>query len=322
MIVRTPLRLSLVGGGSDLRYFYEIDGGMSLGMAINYYNYIFFAEAANSTSHIITDRENIETNKLENIKNILVKNILIKFKIKSKKIFIFSDLPYGSGLGSSSAMSVGMLKGISFINNLNYKKKQIAEEAFKLEELTSGSTIGKQDHFMSSFGNINLYKYNKDSSTSIENIKLSKQKLQNLESHLLLIKIGSFRNASEILHDQKNNLIFNENKINNMKKLLTYVAPIKKCLISEDFKELGKLISETWEIKKTFSKLISNKKVNDLYQYVLSLGAYGAKLNGAGSSGYLLVICNQKVKNSIYSKLKNETILNVSINMNGSEILE
>lgn len=322
MIIRTPLRLSLVGGGSDLRYFYEINGGMSIGLGLNYFNYIFFTNSNNNTNHIISDKENIVTNDHDNIKDTLIRNICIKYKLHNKKIFIFSDLPYGSGLGSSSAMCVGVINGINKINNLKLNKQQIAERAFGIEELATGSTIGKQDHYMSSFGNINLFKYNKDSSTDIENIKISNEKINDFESNLLLIKVGLYRNASEILHDQKNNLIFSKKKFNNMKNLLSFVEPAKECLINSDYKELGKIVSETWEIKKTFSKFISNKKIDELYKYLISLGIYGGKLLGAGSSGYFLAICDNKIKSKIIDNLNDDDFLNVNINLNGSEILD
>jgi D-glycero-alpha-D-manno-heptose-7-phosphate kinase len=315
------LRLSLVGGGSDLRYFYEINGGMSLGLAINYFNYIFFTNSKNNTNHIISDKENIETNNYEAIKDTLIRDICIKYKLINKKIFIFSDLPYGSGLGSSSAMCVGIINGINKIHNLNLNKQELAERAFDIEEMATGSTIGKQDHYMSSFGNINLFKYNKDSTTDIENINISKENIKEFESHLLLIKIGSFRNASEILHDQKNNLISSKKKFENMNKLLSFVEPAKKCLINSDYKGLGKIISETWEIKKTFSKLISNKKIDELYSYLISMGIYGGKLLGAGSSGYFLAICDNKAKSKIINKLNDNDLLNININFNGSERL-
>ena len=106
-----------------------------------------------------------------------------------------------------------------------------------------------------------------------------------------------------------------------MKNLLSFVEPAKECLINSDYKELGKVVSETWEIKKTFSKFITNKKIDELYKYLISLGIYGGKLLGAGSSGYFLAICDNKVKSKIMDNLNDDDLLNVNINLNGSEIL-
>ena len=318
MIIRTPLRLSLVGGGSDLRYFYEINEGMSLGFPINYYNYIFFSKTKNKYSHIISDKENIQTSDLKNIKDNLLRNILVNLNFKNQKIFIFSDLPYGTGLGSSSAMSVGLVNGINIINNLNLSKEQIAEKAFNIEEESSGSTIGKQDHYMSCFGNINLFKYKKDSQTKIKNLDLSTQNIINLESHLVLIRVGGFRNAAEILYDQKSNLINNDNKIYQMKALLALIPDVVNSLKKENYKELGKLISETWEIKKNFSKFITNKDINDLYSNLCNLGIYGGKLLGAGSSGYFLAICNKNVKKKIFDLFSIDRLLSIKVDSKGS----
>ena len=191
MIIRTPLRLSLVGGGSDLRYFYNEFNGISLGFPIKKYNYVYLTQnIKEDIIQIVSDKENIETSNLNNIKDPLIREILRNFKINGQKIFIFSDLAHGTGLGSSSAMTVSLLNGINFLKNLKMNKTNIAEKAFEIEELCSGSTIGKQDHYMSSFGGINIFKYNKNKVAKVEKINLPKSKIINLEKSLILIRVG------------------------------------------------------------------------------------------------------------------------------------
>ena len=318
MIIRTPLRLSLAGGGSDLRYFYELNEGMSLGFPINYYNYIFFSKNNNGQSHIISDKENIETSDLKTIKDNLLRNILTEMKFNNQKIFIFSDLPYGTGLGSSSAMAVSLVNGLNIINNLKLTKDQIAEKAFIIEEKSSGSTIGKQDHYMSCFGKVNLFKYKKSSQTKIKNLNLSPQSISNLESHIVLIRIGGYRNATEILYDQKSNLTSDFFKNQQMNSLIAMIPSIIESLKKENYRELGKLISETWEIKKTFSKFISNLEIDELYTKLINLGVYGGKLLGAGSSGYFLAICNRKVKEKISNNFSSDRLLSIKVDLKGS----
>ena len=319
MIIKTPLRLSLVGGGSDLRYFYEKNNGMSLGFPIKNYNYIFFSKINNQLLQIVSDKENIETSNPYLIKDNIIRSIFTKYKIDKKKVFIFSDLPYGTGLGSSSAMTVGFINAINSIQNLKMKRQEIAETAYKIEEEYSGSTIGKQDHFMSTFGGINLFKYKKNSKTTIESINISKKKIQNLEDSILLIRVGGIRNAVEILHDQKSNLISNQSKQENMKKIIQFVPYVKEAIIKSDMKELGRLISLTWELKKSLSKLISNTLVDQLYDFLISQGIYGGKLLGAGSSGYFLAICDPKTKQKLIKKF-NDDALSINVDTDGTHI--
>lgn len=319
MIIKTPLRLSLVGGGSDLRYFYEKNNGMSLGFPIKNYNYIFFSKINNQLLQIVSDKENIETSNPYLIKDNIIRSIFTKYKIDKKKVFIFSDLPYGTGLGSSSAMTVGFINAINSIQNLKMKRQEIAETAYKIEEEYSGSTIGKQDHFMSTFGGINLFKYKKNSKTTIENLNISKKKIQNLEDSILLIRVGGIRNAVEILHDQKSNLISNQSKQENMKKIIQFVPYVKEAIIKSDMKELGRLISLTWELKKSLSKLISNTLVDQLYDFLISQGIYGGKLLGAGSSGYFLAICDPKTKQKLIKKF-NDDALSINVDTDGTHI--
>lgn len=321
MIIKTPLRLSLVGGGSDLSYFYQNHEGMSLGFPINYYNYIFISKIENKLIHFISDKENIETSDYLSIKNDLLRSIITKYKISQKKIFIFSDLPYGTGLGSSSAMATGLINAINDIKSLGYSKKKIADEAYMIEYKTFGSTIGKQDHYMSAFGGINLFKYKKDGRTIIERLNISKTEILNLENHILLIRVGGIRNASEILHDQKNNLIHDETKFRNMKELIKFVPLVKNTILNANFKVMGRLISETWKLKKSFSKYISTKEIDKLYDFLIDNGIYGGKLLGAGQSGYFMAVCNPRVKSKIIDCLPSDKILKIKLEKNGSKII-
>ncbi len=321
MIIKTPLRLSLAGGGSDLSYFYRKHEGSSIGFPIKFYNYIHISNLDSKLIKFVSDKENIETHDYKTIKNDILRNVISKYKINQKKIFVFSDLPYGTGLGSSSAMSVGLVKGISIIKNLQFNDNEIANIAYEIEKKSSGSTIGKQDHYMSSFGGMNLFTYKKDETTKVQKIKLSNIDIANIEKNLLLIRVGGIRNASEILHDQKNNLIHNEKKFHNMKLLVSFVPLVKNSIKNANFKELGRLISETWELKKTFSKYISNNEVEKLYDYLKSYGIYGGKLLGAGQSGFFLVICNPKVRKKIINSLPNDKILNFNLDQKGSRII-
>ena len=131
--------------------------------------------------------------------------------------------------------------------------------------------------------------------------------------------MGGIRNAVEILHDQKSNLISNQSKQENMKKIIQFVPYVKEAIIKSDMKELGRLISLTWELKKSLSKLISNTLVDQLYDFLISQGIYGGKLLGAGSSGYFLAICDPKTKQKLIKKF-NDDALSINVDTDGTHI--
>ena len=321
MIVQSPLRVSLMGGGSDLRYFYEKNSASSIGFPINKYCYANISDFYSKGINLVSEKENYFTTNPKNISNVLLRAILMKFKINNKKINIFNDIPFGNGLGSSSSLTVCLTKAFSILNKIPLNKNKIAEKAFLIEEKISGSTIGKQDHFMSTYGGINKFSYGKNK-TIVKNLKFSNEEINEIQKNFLLIKVGNERKACDVLYDQKNNLVSDLKKIKNMSDIVSMVPLVENALLKLDFNQIGSYLKESWELKKSFSTKISNKEVDDLYNYLCDLGIYGGKLLGAGGSGFFMVVLNPSVRKKIYEKINYSKLLEIKIDMNGCKLIK
>jgi D-glycero-alpha-D-manno-heptose-7-phosphate kinase len=310
-----------MGGGSDLRYFYEKNLASSIGFPINKYCYVNISDFYSKGINLVSERENYFTNDPKSISNVLLRAILTEFKVNNKKINIFNDIPFGNGLGSSSSLTVCLTKAFSFLNKMPLNKNKIAEKAFLIEEKISGSTIGKQDHYMSTYGSINKFSYG-NKKTIVKSLKFSHEEIDEIQKNFLLIKVGNERKAYDILYDQKNNLVSEQKKIQNMSDIVSMVPLVEKALLKFDFKKIGSYLKESWELKKSFSNKISNQKVDDLYNYLCDLGIYGGKLLGAGGSGFFMAISNPTVKKKIYEKINYSKLLEIKIDMNGCKIIK
>ena len=316
MLVRSPLRVSLVGGGSDLRYFYSSNLAQSIGFSINKYVYVYVSDFIKNKINFTSSNETVITDDHNLIKNEILRGFIKSYKINSKKYVVFSDLFSGTGLGSSSAMAVSL---IYTLQNHNKNKGYLAEEAFKLEEEISGSTVGKQDHYFSAYGGFNKFIYSNDSKVKVKKIDLSKNQIKDILNHIVLIKVGSTRRAYEILHDQKNNINNSFQAKKSLKEIVSLVDETSDYLVNCNFRKLGMIINESWKLKKNLSNYISNKEISKL-ENELSHKIYGGKLLGAGGSGYYLVIASKKTINDLKLKFK-DRILNFEIDLYGTKLI-
>lgn len=321
MIIRTPLRISLIGGGSDLRYFYENFNAGSIGFPIQLYTYSHIRR--NFTNNIKFNSLNKKLNfsGIKNCKEKTITDIIKYLKQSNFDINLFADIAYGSGLGSSSSNLISIINSVNSYFNLNMSDTQISEVAFIAEEKNSMGVIGKQDHYTCNHGGINQFIYNKKK-TVIKKIFSTADDLKYFSKYFYLIKIGSSRQSIKILKNQKNNILkSNSLALKNLNDIVRCIPDMKKALIKRDFKIIGQLINYTWEKKKSFSNSISNKLIDNLYDFLIkSKLIYGGKLVGAGGSGYLLIITNLKNFNIIKDKINYECF-KVEISSQGSQII-
>jgi len=321
IISKTPLRVSFVGGGTDMPYFYKQYGGATISCAINRYVYVTVRFHNNYQEKYRLNYSKTEnTNSLNKIKNLRIKNVIKMLKIK-KPLYIntFADIPANSGLGSSSSFTVGLIKALSKLNNKIFSKKQIAEMAFKIESVITHNSIGKQDHYIAAFGGLNYIKYNKKQ-IKISPIDISKKKLNLLFNKMILIWTGQNRSARAVLNDQKNNI---KKNIYYLKKMNKHTMEFKKEILNGklDIKKLFKIISQTWEIKKKLSNLITNKNIEKLFIKIKKKGAQIGKLLGAGNGGFILIHVNSKVKKKLISNLAKKKYFDFNLDENGVTIL-
>jgi D-glycero-alpha-D-manno-heptose-7-phosphate kinase len=308
IITRTPLRITLGGGGTDLPEFYEKHGGFWIGATIDKYIYVAIKERFEKELRIVYSELELVNGYLS-IKHPIIKELFKKFSIWQNIEFVtFADLPGGSGLGSSGAFTVGAIKAI----NPDWNGNKLAESAYDIERNKLNRSVGKQDQYCAAFGGLRIY-----TSDRIGNVRSSQLMIPELADKLMLIYTSNIRNSESIL-----------SKVKTSEEQLLEIQEIGKLsaisIVDKDWKSLGELMNEHWNIKKTISSDMSTHRINDIYDKCISLGAYGGKLVGAGSGGFImLVVPNEEVKRKIIVSDVTDKICHVPCRFTytGSEVL-
>ena len=303
IITKSPFRVSFVGGGSDLPSFYNHDIGAVLSVSINKYIYIsshkFFSPDQVRLKYSQT--ETIE--KISDIKHPIFKEVLKKFNINGAlEISSNADIPSGSGLGSSSSFTANLLLNHYVRENKFITKEQLAQEACDIEMNKLKEPIGKQDHYAAVYGGLNVIVFKPSGEVDVEPLFIKEKTKKTLESRLLLFYTGSQRSASAIL-DQQRKEMSNSKKRDIVKQMVELVWECKKVLYEDNLEKFGSLLAQNWELKKQLTDRISNNDINELVERGLSAGATGAKLLGAGESGFLLFYCDEKYQHKLRSEL-------------------
>lgn len=303
IIVRAPLRISFVGGGTDLPDFYRVFTGQVISATIDKYVYVAINPApllkGFSARYSIT--ENVKT--VNQLKNDRIREVMIALGVRDNmEIGIFSHLPTGTGLGASSSFTVALVKGLSSYLGKRLDKKEIAEIASDLEIKTLKEPIGKQDQYAATFGGFNIFQFNSDETVDIDSILLDYKKRIDLEHHMLIFFTGITREASSILAEQKKNI---PDKLEILRSMAKSVDTFKQNLIKGNFETLGTLLHENWLKKKALASKVSNQTIDRLYEAGMKTGAWGGKVLGAGGGGCIMFLSPINKKNKIRKALKN-----------------
>jgi len=296
ILVRSPLRISLGGGGTDLPSYYKEHEGFLIAAAINKYVFV-------SVMNPFSEGYILKYSEYENVKNINdIKHPIIRESLKlgfkeNLEITTLADLPSGTGLGSSGTFTTALLKALYANSGKNLNQADLAELACEIEINKLKEPIGKQDQYIASYGGISSFRFNKDDSVDVEALNISDDTLYDLEDNLMLFFTGFSRSASKILQDQKTKSDKNNvemlNNLHNVKKL-GYES--KNALESGDTKIFGEIMHEHWENKKKRSGGMSNPKINEWYEIAMQNGAIGGKLVGAGGGGFLMFMAKDRNK--------------------------
>jgi D-glycero-alpha-D-manno-heptose-7-phosphate kinase len=318
IITRTPFRVSFAGGGSDLRDFYSRNGyGAVVSTAINKYMYIvihpYFHDKIRVKYSMTEDVEEVDE-----IRHPIVRECLRKVQIeRGIEIASFADVPAGTGLGSSSAFTVGLLNALYAYKGKVVSKERLAREACDIEIERLGEPIGKQDQYATAYGNINYIRFSKDETVDVTPIFLTEFSRKSLEEKLCLYYTGGERKASDILEEQKRN-ISNEDKFSSLQKIVNLTDVLRDSLQEGDLDSLGPILHKGWQLKKELSKRISTDGINRLYDKFIKSGAEGGKLLGAGSTGFLLIYSNKHDRLQRFFGLK---VLPFNIDREGTKII-
>jgi D-glycero-alpha-D-manno-heptose-7-phosphate kinase len=302
IIARSPLRISLGGGGTDVPSYYENHEGFLLSAAIDKYVYVTVMRPFKQGIYLkYSEIEHVEN--ISEIKHPIVREVLAELKLNTPQIEIttLADIPSGTGLGSSGSFTTALIKSLYAHYRKNLHPKELAELACEIEINRLHEPIGKQDQYIAAFGGITEFYFHKDGSVTSKALNIAMNTLHDLEDNLLLFFTGISRSAGSILRDQvdKSNAQ-NKDMLDNLHFTKGLGLRSKDALINGDTRKFGELMHEHWEHKKSRSAGMSNEYIDNAYSSAIKNGAVGGKLVGAGGGGFLLFYVHDK------EKLRNE----------------
>lgn len=324
IISKTPLRVSFFGGGTDIPRYYEKYGGRVISTTIDKYLYV----TLKTQSEFFNEKYRLNyfntevTSTIKDIKNETIRETL-KYKKTKEKLYIstISDIPSGSGLGSSSSFCVGLIKVINFLKGKVQSDYQIAKSACEIELSKMKKPIGIQDQFAVSIGGINYLKFKEGFNPEVSKIKLKDNFLKEFQNSMVLIWTGKSRNANNVLDNQ---LKYLEQNSVYYEKLNSLTKEAFKLFKKNNFdqKTFSKLLNENWRLKQQLSNKITNKNIKSFFSVIEEFGDCGAKICGAGNGGFIL-LCYNNNKNLklILSKLKNPLYFPLKLSFNSSNII-
>lgn len=330
LIVRSPLRISLAGGGTDLPVYYRQYGGAVINTAIDRYFFVHL-KTQNSNGLEIASADfrtffrhdgNYPLSWEGDLE--LPRAVLQQFGIvRGLQLFIASEIPPGTGLGSSSAVSVGLIKALITACGLDWSPHQIAELASYIEIEKLGSPIGKQDQYAAAFGGLNLIHFEADS-TRVTPLEVSLQTRTRLERSLLLFYTGQSRQANDILRRQSEaSSRETGNTLRALHRVKAMVPEVRSCLEAGDMEGFGKLLHQNWLEKKSFADGISTPHIDACYDAAIRTGAFGGKITGAGGGGFLLICCDEFLRRPIIDELERRGLIKVNFGLDdqGARVL-
>ncbi len=302
IISQTPVRISFVGGGTDLPAFYKLFPGRVINTTIDKYIYVIINKRFDSKIVLNHSKKEI-VNNIDEIQHAYIRESLKLTGIDNGiEITILSDIPSnGSGLGSSSSLTVGLLNALYIYKGDSKNLAFLANEACKLEIDILNNPIGKQDQYAAAFGGIKLYTFNSNNTVNIEPINISQHDILHLNSNLHLVYTGFSRKSSNILTEQSKNTHIN---IEYLKKMSEMPIEFKKIFEEKDYNKFGKYLDTAWKYKKHLASGITNIEINKLYEKGLKHGAIGGKLLGAGGGGFILFYVPSENKDIFINNLK------------------
>lgn len=289
IITRTPLRTSFAGGGSDIASFYQRFGGAVVSTAIDKYIYVTVNPKFDNGLRVAYSR-NEEVDRLDEIQHPIVRNTLKLLNISGGvEITTVADVPSrGTGLGSSSSFTVGLLAALGAFQGRYISAKELADLSCHVEIEMCGEPIGKQDQFAAAYGGFSLIEFNQDESTRVSPIIMPPERKRVIESRMLMFYTGVTRSASTLLKAQNEAVDTDRAKQHTLKAMVRLAYQLRDELQSGNVESLGEILHDNWLLKKSISSGISNGDINDAYDRARAAGATGGKILGAGGGGFLL----------------------------------
>ncbi|MDX2202381.1 MAG: hypothetical protein NW223_06515 [Hyphomicrobiaceae bacterium] len=324
IVTRTPLRVSLIGGGSDMPEFYRKSGrGSVISLGLGKYIYVVVKKHAKifNEAYRISYSKTEVTKKLDDIQNNVIRECL-RFANIQESLYVstFSDIPAASGLGSSSCLAVGLLNALYAYKGKNVTRHQLAEEACEVEINRMGQPIGKQDQYAAAFGGFHQYEFLGNGSVNVRGVSLPDEYLDEVLQHGTLYWTGLTRNVEVILAEQRKN--FSCGKQQEVQTVMEMVEEFRSALETGASPErLAGIVDRSWALKKKFSKTVSNSVIDEHYAKAMQVGAYGGKICGGGGGGFLLLFHPSRLRKSIEEAAGFQFHIPLDMDFSGTEIL-
>lgn len=322
IISRTPVRISFFGGGTDYPVWYREHGGAVLATSINHYAYItcrhlppFF-----DYSYVVAYSQIEHARSIADIRHPIVRELLKHVNIKEGlAIHYNADLPARTGLGSSSSFTVGLLNTLYGHKSKTVSQMQLAHEAIHIEQDLIGESVGSQDQVSAAIGGFNRIQFGQDGDISVTPLDVPRKRLEELRSHLLLVFTGFSRTASDIAAEQIKLLQTRQNDLTYLGQLVDEAVDLLSS--SRPLEDFGKLLHESWLVKRGLTGLVSNDRINQIYSEALEGGAIGGKLLGAGGGGFLLLFVRPTDRERVVAKLSDLLFVPFEFENSGSTII-
>jgi D-glycero-alpha-D-manno-heptose-7-phosphate kinase len=308
LIVRSPVRISFAGGGTDLPAYYEQFDGAVLSSAINKYFYTILGKRTDGRIQVISsDLRIFETWRDIASKSTEGSGLEIPLAVLkdigrdiSVDMFLASEIPPGTGLGSSASVCVNILKALTAYLHIPLSKYELAERSFHIARNVLRRHVGKQDEYAAAFGGLNFITFHKAGGVQVEPLELDVEVMRQLQSNLLLYFTGSAHNSWTILEEQeKSSSGHSGAAVNALHEVRALAGRMREALKNGNLSAFGALLDEAWQAKKQVSNKISTSRIDQLYRVAREHGALGGKITGAGGGGFLLLYCDPEYQESL-----------------------
>lgn len=290
IISRTPFRISFAGGGSDLPSFYKREMGAVLSTSIDKYMYIAIHPYFERNKIQLKYSKTEQVDSIDAIRHPIFKEVLKMYNLTGVDLNSIADIPSGTGLGSSSSFTVGLLNAVRAYLGKATSGERLGELACDVEINRVGSPIGKQDQYAAACGGLNFITFYGDETVNVEKIIMQPDKKKELEDNLLMVFVGGEHSANDILKNQQA-AISDQKKFDAQKQMVKLAYDLRASLEQNNLDDFGRILHEGWLLKKSLTAGISNGIVDEMYNKGMAAGALGGKLLGAGGAGFILFYC-------------------------------
>ncbi len=319
IVTQTPLRISFSGGGTDLAAYYAARDGYVVSTAIDKFAYVIVKERFDDDIYLNYMRKEIRSD-VDAIEHELIREAMRMTGVeRGIEVTLLSDIPsQGSGLGSSSSFTVGLLNAFHAYQGEQVTAERLAREACEIEIDRLGKPIGKQDQYIAAYGSLRAFHFRRDESVDVELLRVSPLQRLELGNCLRLFYTGRTREADSILSEQKARTEDRSAELDGIKQL---AVDLKAAFAAGEFERLGEILHANWELKRKLASGISDRSIDEMYECARAHGAVGGKICGAGGGGFLLVYCPPERQQRLAKGMRAHRLLPFQLERDGSKVI-